>query len=390
MTKDLVRLSVRTGGQGIFKLKNTLTMIDKKYKGMILDRVSIEDVVSQFVPSLTRRGSRLWACCPFHNEKSPSFCVDPVKGRWHCFGASNEGGNVIDFYMKIKGLNFPMAVKEMLREYLHIELKSYDIKLKPEDEEKEKLKESMLIVNDRLCKWFQEQLETDTPDAKAAKDYVLSRWNEDFVKEEGIGYAPDSWDAIVNWASKNSLSLDILQQLGVIKKSEKRGTLYSFYRNRVMIPIRYRYGRVRGFSGRTMDEEEEHDRKYFNSSTSLIYNKDHSVFGLCNAIRQARLEEKMILVEGGPDVMKMQSLGILNTVASLGGAWTQHQLDQLKPLNVSLCFIPDSDIPEKGDKFGPGYLNVMKNGKLAIKNGFTVSVREIPNMTGKNKTQTLI
>ena len=356
-------------------------MIEQKYIDMILDRIDIEDVVADYVGEggLKKKGTRMWACCPFHHEKTPSFCVEPAKNTWHCYGSCQDGGNVIGFLMKAENLPFPLAVKKLLRDHLHIDLKEQDMQSTPEEEERERKRQSMYIFNDHLQKWFYEQLHSETPDAKAAMSYMRHRWDKDFCEEMGIGYAPDSWNALVEWAKETGHDLDVLQEMKVVMKSEK-GNLYSFYRNRLMIPIRDRYHRITGFTARTLDDKE--DRKYMNSAESEIYSKDHSVFGIDAASRKARQEEKLYLVEGGPDVMKLQSLGILNTVASLGGAWTKHQFELLRRFNATLCFIPDSD-NDKPEGKRPGELNVFKNGTLAMQEGFTVSVREIPNETGK-------
>lgn len=356
-------------------------MITKEHKAKIIEGIAIEDVVSRYVPDLKRKGRHMWACCPFHNEKTPSFCVTPDTGRWHCFGQCQEGGNVIDFMMKIENLTYPLACQKLLKDYLHIELKDADLYLTPEEEALEKKRETMLIYNDLVCKWFVEQLHKNTPSAKAAKDYIAFRWeDEDFCKEMSIGYAPDSWDELVDWAKGKSFDLDIFQEMGLIKISNNTHKLFSFFRNRVMIPIRDIYGRVIGFSGRALDDN---GPKYMNSCNSLIYNKEKSIFGIDRAMRQARKEEKVYLVEGAPDAMRMQMIGINNTVATLGGSWTKSQFEQLKRLNVSLCFIPDSDTPKEGETLGVGTKYVIKNGIEAIRMGFSVSVREIPNDTGK-------
>lgn len=357
-------------------------MIEQKYIDMAVNRISIEDVVSNYVPDLKRKGHRLWACCPFHKENTPSFCIDIQKNMWYCFGC-HEGGNVIKFMMKIEGMSFPVAVKELLSKYLHIKIEEDKIRLSPEEEKEEKRKETMRIYNDILSKWFIERIESDSPDAKAAKAYAESRWDKEFGRVFGIGFAPDSWTAIVTFAEGKGLDFDILVEMGVIFKSEKNGKYYSGYRNRVMIPIRDDYGRIEGWTARTMDEREEKDTKYINSKNSLIYKKEFSVFGMDTAARLARILEKVNLVEGAADVMKMQSLGILNTVASLGGSWTDVQLRKLKKLHASLCLIPDSDLPKDGEEFGPGFKTAMKTGRKAIEMGFSVSVKEIPNNTGK-------
>ena len=355
-------------------------MIDQKYIDMIIDRVDLEKVVSGYVGEMKRKGHRSWACCPFHQEKTPSFCVDTAKNLWHCYGSCQEGGTVIKFIEKIENLPFPLAVKKLLKDELHIDLQDADIQSTPEEEARHKKLESMRIINDYLSQWFFQQMWQDTPDAKAARDYMLSRWDEEYCKEQRIGFAPEDGRKILAYCEKKGLNFDLLQEMGILKMSEKSHSLYCVYRNRVMIPIRDRYSNIEGFTARTMDAED--DRKYINSSESDIYKKSRSIFGIEQAMTTARRQEKMFLVEGGPDVMKLQSVGILNTIASLGGAWTKDQFFLLRDYrmqNITLCFIPDSDIPKAGEKLGAGFKNVLKNGALAMECGFTVSVREIPN-----------
>lgn len=357
-------------------------MIEQRYIDMILDRVDIEDVVSRYTGGeLRKRGSRLWACCPFHEEKTPSFCVEPAKNKWHCFGSCSEGGNVINFIMKAENLPFPLAVKKLLKEELHIDLKEVVVQASADEEAKEKKRQTMFVYNEYLSHYFEEQLNAGTPEAKAARCYMQNRWEKDYCHEMRIGFAPSSWDALLKWCETKNLDLEILTDMGVLRRSEKTNKLYSFYRNRLMIPIRDRYSRITGFTARTLDDNE--DRKYLNSSESDIYHKDQSVFGLDIAAKRARQEEKLYLVEGGPDVMKLQSIGILNTVASLGGAWTEQQLNGLRKLSPSLCFIPDSDPPRGSERMGAGFKNVIRNGAMAMRCGFAVSVREIPNDTNK-------
>ena len=356
-------------------------MIDSKYIDMILARVDIEDIVAPYVSDLKRKGHRLWACCPFHHEDTPSFCIDTSTNHWHCFGGCQDGGNVISFIMKAEGLPFPLAVKKILKDMLHIEIEDKDIQSTPEDIEIQKKKESMMIINDYVAKHFIEELHKNTPEAKAALDYAIMRWNKDAVNEWGMGFAPDSFDNLKKYAASKNLSEELLLELGLLRKSEK-GHIYDSMRNRIIIPIRDTSSHVIGFTARTLDDKEEHDRKYMNSNDSLVYHKDLSVFGIDNAIKKARIEEKFYLVEGGPDVVKLQSVGILNTVASLGGAWTVNQFKLLHRYCTTICFIPDSDIIKSPNKLGAGDMNVLKNGRMAMLNGFTVSVREIPNETG--------
>ena len=354
-------------------------MIDKKYIDKILDEVDLTEVAEDYGITLKLKGHRAWACCPFHNENTASFCIDTVKNLWYCYGC-NKGGNVINFVMEMDGLTFPLAVKKLLKEKLGHDLTDEEMKSTPEEEEKHKKRESMRIINDRLATFFVEQLQKDTDDARMAKAYMVGRWNEMYCQEQRIGYASKDWHAVVDYAMRTGLSLDLLQEMGILRVSEKTNKLYCVYRNRIMIPIRDRYNHIEGFTARALDEDA--DCKYLNSADSELYHKSHSIFGIESAIRSAKKQGKLFLVEGAPDVMKLQSLDISNTIASLGGSWTDNQFQKLKDYrlqNCTLCFIPDSDIPKEGEELGAGFCNVIRNGALAMQQDFTVSVREIPN-----------
>ena len=354
-------------------------MIDKKYIDKVLDEVDLAEVVSDYGVKLQLRGHTAKGCCPFHQEDTPSFHVDTAKNLYHCFGCG-KGGNVINFVMEQDGITFPLAVKKLLKEKLHIDLSDSDLQSTPEEEERYKKLESMRIINDRLATFFVEQLQKDTDDARMAKAYMVGRWNEKYCQEQQIGFAPKDWHAVVDYAMRTGLSLDLLQEMGILRVSEKTNKLYCVYRNRIMIPIRDRYNHIEGFTARALDEDA--DCKYLNSADSELYHKSHSIFGIESAIRSAKKQGKLFLVEGAPDVMKLQSLDISNTIASLGGSWTDNQFQKLKDYrlqNCTLCFIPDSDIPKEGEELGAGFCNVIRNGALAMQQDFTVSVREIPN-----------
>lgn len=345
----------------------------------VLDKVDLTEVAEDYGITQKLKGHRAWACCPFHNEDTASFCIDTVKNLWYCHGCS-KGGNVINFIMEKDGLTFPLAVKKLLKEKLGHDLTDEEMKSTPEEEEKHKRRESMRIINARLATFFVEQLQKDTDDARMAKAYMLNRWNEKYCQEQRIGYAPKDWHSVVEFAMKTGLCFDLLQEMGILRVSEKTNKLYCVYRNRIMIPVRDRYNHIEGFTARALDEDA--DCKYLNSADSELYHKSHSIFGIESAIRSAKKQGKLFLVEGAPDVMKLQSLDISNTIASLGGSWTVNQFQKLKDYRLqdcTLCFIPDSDIPKDGEELGAGFCNVIRNGALAMQQGFTVSVREIPN-----------
>ena len=193
-------------------------MIEQKYIDEVLDKVDLTEVAEDHGITLKLKGHRAWACCPFHNEDTASFCIDTAKNLWYCYGC-NKGGNVINFAMEMDGLTFPLAVKKLLKEKLGHDLTDREMKPTTEEEEKHKKRESMRIINDRLATFFAEQLQKDTEDARMAKAYMLSRWNEKYCQEQRIGYAPKDWHSVVDYATKTGLSLDLLQEMGKIGRA---------------------------------------------------------------------------------------------------------------------------------------------------------------------------
>lgn len=346
-------------------------MIDERIIEQILDRADIVDVIGGYV-ELKKKGANYAACCPLHQEKTPSFMVNPARGTWHCFGCG-KGGNVIGFLMEHDTLTFPEAVRALGKRY-GIEVE--ETKLTPEQEQRRMKRDSMYVINQRCAEHFRANLLD--PANKVAADYVKGRWGEAYAEEMGIGYAPDSWDDLLKFAQASGLSIELMTEMGLLKEREKGG-LYDFYRGRTMIPIRDRFRRVIGFTARDMSGAKD-TAKYLNSIESDVYHKKDSIFGIDLAIRQAAKESKFYLVEGGPDVMQLQRIRINNTIAPLGGDWTEPQLEQLKKYATKVCFLPDADPPktDKGEKLGAGTRNVMRNGLLAMKAGFGVTVKEIP------------
>lgn len=278
-------------------------MIDRHSIEQVVDRVDIVDVVSRYV-DLKRQGSNYVACCPFHNERTPSFVVNPSRNTWHCFGACNEGGDAISFVMHYCHLNFPEAVRELAK-MVGVQLDETEEKSKTAEQKMNELKrESMFAVYRSLQPFFVEQLEGDSGESRQAKAYATKRWNADFVRETGIGYAPRDSRAQIDFAKRHNVPENILLELGVLRKSEKDGRLYAFFRERIMIPIRDRFSRIIGYTARYIGDSPD-TAKYLNSATSLIYSKESSIFGIHIALRTAAKENKFYLVEGAPDVLRL-------------------------------------------------------------------------------------
>ena len=349
-------------------------MIKQEIIDRIISDVPIQDVAKdEGINFVKEKGNKLWATCPFHNENTPSFYVDKGMNVWRCFGQCRSGGNVISLYRKLKnGLPFPIACKELAKKYLNEDI---DDEYKPsrEDEERQKEQVALRIALDYAQSYFVEEMHKVNPGANKAREVVRKRWGADAIDEFSIGYAPA--DGFISWAMKKQLDLDILEQVGLIGMGE-RGK-FAMLRDRYTIPIYDKMSRVIGFTARTLSDNSD-ICKYLNLKNSPVYHKDTSVFGINFAQKEARLKDKFYLVEGAPDVVKLQSIGILNTVASLGGSWTENQLKQLYRVSRKVTFIPDADTLKPGNEFPAGTANVFANGRAALQVGFTVNVREIP------------
>ena len=357
-------------------------MISRHTIDEILDRVELSRVIEASGVELKRKGTNrrdFMAVCPFHGDKGPSLHVNDENGLWYCFGCG-EGGNAIDYVMKKEGMTFPEAVKQLAKE-CHVDI---DEDAETDDEREERLKrEAMWLANDRVARHYAELLQRDSPGAKGAMSYAHGRWGNEYVREAGMGYAPATGDELVHWARETGENLSLLVEIGLIRESEKDGSLYDFYRDRLMIPIRDRLGRCTGFTARDLTGKVE--SKYLNSTNSACYDKGSSVFGVDAGWRPAMKSDQWILVEGAPDAMKLQSVGILNTAASLGGAWTDRQMKLLGKAAKNICFINDAD-PVPADKlWGIGIQKVMDAGRVAMEAGLNVTVRELPCGEGNTK-----
>lgn len=348
-------------------------MIPESVNHQIHD-LDIATIIGGYV-NLKPKGRYYECCCPFHNEKTPSFKVNPAKNSWFCYGACQEGGDAIAFVMKKENCSYPEAVKIIAANHgIHYEEQKFST---PEDERKARLRDASFAAMLVAADFYKKSLYEDNEEAEKARLYAYGRWGKNFVKESGIGYAPTSRNALFSYARSKGLSIEVLAEIALIKMSEKNNGYYDFFRGRLVIPIRDRYSRVIAFTARDLTNA-LNAPKYLNSAESIVFHKAESLFGIDTALRQAQKEQKMYLVEGAPDALRMHAIGVLNTVASLGGSWSAFQFELLKKLVPNICFIPDADPPKDGSTLGTGYSFVIKNGKEALKKGLSVSVINIP------------
>ena len=209
-------------------------------------------------------------------------------------------------------------------------------------------------------------------------DYACNRWGKETVNERGLGYAPKGNKQLFDFIKSKGLSWELCKKAGLIAEDDESGREYAFFRDRLMIPVRDRWGSVINYTARTLNEDAG-TAKYLNGRDSLIFHKSEVLFGLDTAMTLGAREELFYIVEGGPDVITMQKIGALNTVAPLGTALTKEHLQLLKRFRPKLCFIPDAD--------APGIAAVMKNGRTAMEQGFRVTVKEIPPKVDEDGTE---
>ena len=251
--------------------------MNKSIIDQVVDRADIVDVVSDVV-QLKKSGANYKGCCPFHNEKTPSFIVNASRNSWHCFGACNEGGDAISFVMKYYNMNFIEAVEKLANHY-GINISKEDREENVQNREQELKREAMFLVYNEVQHYFVANFKNNKSECVAARQYAFNRWNENFCHEIGIGYATSDWQGLVNFANEHGISEQSLLELGLICKSEKNGRLFDFYRERITIPIKDRYGRIIGYTARYIGDSED-TAKYLNPKTNILYNKDNSVFGI--------------------------------------------------------------------------------------------------------------
>jgi DNA primase len=295
--------------------------------------IGIVDVVGDYV-SLKRRGSNYIGLCPFHQEKTPSFNVNPEIGIFKCFGCG-AGGNSFQFLMRVENLTFPEAVR-LLADKAGIPL--------PEDDTPAESSENESIYNALrfAARFFYRQL-TREPEGEAGLAYLLGRgFSRETIKAFGLGYAPDAWDALFNAATEASIEPDILEKAGLIIPRRDKSGYYDRYRGRVIFPILSHIGKVLGFGGRILTPAEDQP-KYINSPETSVYHKSQVLYGLSQARDEIRQRGEVILVEGYTDVITLHQAGVRHVVSSSGTALTSEQVKLISRYAKRVLVLYDAD-----------------------------------------------
>ena len=315
----------------------------------LLARNPIEDVVGQTV-NLRRSGSNLFGLCPFHGEKTASFSVAPDKGIYYCFGC-HKGGGAINFVMELEGLSYPDAVRK-LAQRAGMEV--------PEDEQYQsryRKQERLWALMKEAGRFFHQQLYA--PVGNECLAYVQKRGlSKSIVTRFGIGFAPDSWNMLVDAMRKKGYTDEELREADLV--GEKNGRVYDRFRNRLMFPIIDVRGNVIGFGGRVLDNSTP---KYLNSNETIIFNKRKNLFGL-NLAKKTK-EPYMILVEGNVDVVALHQFGFDNAVASLGTSLTEEQVALLSRYTEEVVLTYDGD--EAGQRAAKRAIPMLEKAGIKVR-----------------------
>jgi DNA primase len=342
-------------------------MIPQETVQKILDTARVEEVIGDFV-TLRRRGADLWACCPFHGEKTPSFHVIPSKGRYYCFGC-HKGGSAIGFVMDYEHLSYVEALRYLARKY-NIEI--VEKEETAEDIANRQRNESLLLVSEYAGKFFKEQLHTDEG-RSVGLEYFHSRGLEDATIEKyGLGWAPSSRHALTDAAKAAGYKDEYLLETGLCAAYDSDNRLHDRFYDRVVFPIHSMSGRVIAFGARTLKSKEEGKpyAKYVNSKESDIYVKNKSLYGIWFAKNEMARKDKCYLVEGYLDVLSMHQLGITNVVASSGTALTEGQIGLIKRFTQNVTIMYDGD--------SAGIHAALRGIDMFLREGMNVKVVLIP------------
>lgn len=335
----------------------------------VIQNTDIAQLVREYGVELAKAGANYVGRCPFHNEKTGSFYIYTRSNRYVCFGCG-ESGDAAKFVMKKQNCSFVDAIKELARR-INYDLQD-EVKESAEEIEKRKKKMVQYDINEAASFWFVEQLRTNN----RAMSYVGGRWKQDTIEQWGIGYAPDDFNALYNYLRKRGFRTEDLYASKLFAVSEKSGKIYSVFRDRIMFPFRNVSKKVVGFTGRFIEEKDDH-RKYVNTADCDEYKKSEYLFGWDMAWDEARKKDEVIIVEGNPDVVKMHQLGIRNVVAACGLSLSKEQLAMIAKRTQNVVMMYDGD--EAGQR------KLESNGRKILDCGMNAFVFVLPHQEGEKQ-----
>lgn len=307
----------------------------------IYQAADITEVVREYV-NLQKSGKDYKACCPFHNERTPSFFVSPAKGIYKCFGCG-KGGDAVNFIMEIEGVSYGEALRQLAQKY-KIELPEEALQKPTAEEVQEQNERDSLLIALKFAKeFFQEQLFYTDEGKSIGLSYFKERgFNEAIIKKFELGYSSTEWDTLYRTAIRKGYKAEILEKAGLIIQKEGKNEYYDRFRERVIFPIHNVSGRVIAFGGRTLKKDKS-IAKYINSPETLVYQKSKVLYGLFQAKTAILNQKHCLLVEGYADVVSLHQAGIENVVASSGTSLTHEQVRLIRRFCDEIILLYDGD-----------------------------------------------
>ena len=329
----------------------------------ILQAARIEEVVGEFV-TLKKKGSNLWGNCPFHNEKTPSFSVNPARNIFKCFGCGKAGDSA-KFLMEHEHYTYPEALRYLAKKY---NIKIEEKQQTAEEIMQQSIREKMFNINEFADKYFVDTLWNTEEGKTIGLQYFRERgYFDPIIQKFHLGYNPAKWDAFTTYAKQNGYSEELLEQIGLSIKGNNG--LYDRYHGRVMFPIHSLTGRVIGFGGRILTNDKK-SPKYQNSPESEIYDKKQTLYGIYFAKNAIARQDECILVEGYFDVLRMHQIGIENVVASSGTSLTMEQIRLVKRYTKNITMLYDGD--------AAGIHAALRGTDMILSEGMNVRVVVLP------------
>ena len=319
-------------------------LYDQYFIDDLKNRADLVRIIQPYVQDLKKKGQNWMGCCPFHQEKTPSFSVSPAKGFYKCFGCG-KGGSVYNFLMEMEGLNFPEAIKRvaemsgvMLPE--PVDDVSYE-KSRKRTAEKKQLADQIIELNQIALEVWEKELQGKSQKAKKAREYLEQRGiSEETQRAFHIGFSPDKWDGLLNELRKRNIDDKLIEQSGLVSVNEEKERVFDRFRGRIMFPVLDANGRPVAFGARAMGADEP---KYLNSPETPAYTKGEHLYGLFQGKDEIRKRKFAILVEGYLDLIALAQFGVTNTAASLGTAFTPEQSKLLSRFCKSVVINYDGD-----------------------------------------------
>lgn len=337
--------------------------IDQSIINEIKDKTDILDLVSEYV-KLEKRGRNYIGLCPFHDEKTPSFTVSEDKQICHCFGCK-KGGNVFQFTQEIKDISFVEAVKE-LGDRVNV---SVDIEATQSNSNVQIASDDLQMIEmHELIQEFYYYALTKTVEGEKALTYLLERgFTDALIKERGIGFAPNSSHFCHDFLQKKGYDIELAYEAGLLSRNEENFSYYDRFRNRIMFPLKNAQGRIVGYSGRTYTGQEP---KYLNSPETPIFQKRKLLYNLDKARKSIRKLDEIVLLEGFMDVIKSDTAGLKNVVATMGTQLSDEHITFIRKLTSNITLMFDGDFA--------GSEATLKTGQHLLQQGLNVFVIQLP------------